>query len=86
MADRIGTLVIFGAGGDLAKRLLLPGLGGLLASGRGGDFRLIGVDRDPMTDTAWRERVTSSFEAGNAGGERPTAVAAASHYLQADVT
>ncbi len=86
MADRIGTLVIFGAGGDLTKRLLLPGLAGLLASGRGGDFRLIGVDRDPMTDAAWRERVASSFEAGSAGGGRPAAVAAASHYLQADVT
>ena len=86
MADRIGTLVIFGAGGDLAKRLLLPGLGGLLESGRGGKFRLIGVDRDPMTDRAWRDRVASSFEAGGATGERPTAVAAASSYLQADVT
>lgn len=86
MADRIGTLVILGAGGDLAKRLLLPGLGGLLASGRGGDLRLIGVDREPMTDAAWRKRVTSSFEAGNADGKRPAEVAAASRYLQADVT
>jgi glucose-6-phosphate 1-dehydrogenase len=86
MADRVGTLVIFGAGGDLAKRLLLPGLGGLLASGRGGDLRLIGVDRDPMTDATWQKRVASSFTAGNASGSRPTAVARASRYLQADVT
>lgn len=86
MADRIGTLVIFGAGGDLAKRLLLPGLGGLLASGRGGDFRLIGVDRGPMTDAAWRERVAASFEAGGAVGKRPAAAVAASRYLRADVT
>jgi glucose-6-phosphate 1-dehydrogenase len=86
MADRIGTLVIFGAGGDLAKRLLLPGLGGLLASGRGPDLRLIGVDRDPMTDAAWRKRVTSSFAAGNAGTGRPAALAKASRYVQADVT
>ncbi|MEO6943266.1 MAG: glucose-6-phosphate dehydrogenase [Lacisediminihabitans sp.] len=86
MAERIGTLVIFGAGGDLAKRLLMPGLGDLLASGRGGDFTLVGVDRESMTDTAWRKRVTSSFAAGGARGECVAGVVAASRYLQADVT
>jgi glucose-6-phosphate 1-dehydrogenase len=86
MADRIGTLVIFGAGGDLAKRLLLPGLGQLLDSGRGGDLRLLGVGQDPMTEEAWRIRVAASFAAGGASGEKSEAVAAASDYLQADVT
>jgi glucose-6-phosphate 1-dehydrogenase len=86
MADRIGTLVIFGAGGDLAKRLLLPGLGQLLDSGRGGELHLLGVGQDPMTAESWRIRVAASFAAGGASGERSEAVAAASDYLQADVT
>jgi glucose-6-phosphate 1-dehydrogenase len=86
MADRIGTLVIFGAGGDLTKRLLLPGLGQLLDSTRQVDFQLIGVGQDPMTDADWRARVTQSFTSAGATGTHSKAVAAASRYLQADVT
>lgn len=86
MADPIGTLVIFGAGGDLTSRLLLPGLGQLLESERPMDFALIGVGFDPMTDAAWRRRVAKSFAAGGATGARAKAVAEASTYMQADVT
>jgi glucose-6-phosphate 1-dehydrogenase len=80
MTDHIGTLVILGAGGDLTKRLLLPGLGQLLGSSRGYDLRLIGVGFDPMTDAEWRARVVASFAAGG------VTVAKNSIYLQADVT
>jgi glucose-6-phosphate 1-dehydrogenase len=86
MSERIGTLVIFGAGGDLTKRLLLPGLGQLLDTTRKVDFALIGVGQDPMTDAAWRRRITESFASAGATGAHAKAVAAASHYLQADVT
>ena len=84
MADRIDTLVILGAGGDLTSRLLLPGLASFLASSRGEAVNLIGVDRSPMADAAWRERVTESFS-----GEASTLskrVAKGTRYLQADVT
>lgn len=82
--SRIETLVILGAGGDLTSRLLLPGLASLLASTRGTDIRLLGVDRDPMTEAAWRHRVATSFS----GVDAPLAdrVREASRYLQADVT
>jgi glucose-6-phosphate 1-dehydrogenase len=86
MADVIGTLVIFGAGGDLTKRLLLPGLGQLLDADRGHDFRLIGVGFDGMTDDEWRSRVADSFAAGGATGARAAAVAGETRYLRADVT
>ncbi|MCU1513526.1 MAG: glucose-6-phosphate dehydrogenase [Microbacteriaceae bacterium] len=86
MVDRIGTLVIFGAGGDLAARLLLPGLGQLLDSQRKSELRLIGVGFDPMTDAAWRKRVTTSFKSGGPIGDLAQAVIAQSHYMQADVT
>jgi glucose-6-phosphate 1-dehydrogenase len=84
MAQRIDTLVVLGAGGDLTSRLLLPGLGTLLASPRGTNIQLIGVDRSESTDAAWRELVTEAFS-----GEPSalgTDVAANARYLAADVT
>ena len=86
MVNGIGTLVILGAGGDLAKRLLLPGLGQLLDADRGHDFRLIGVGFDEMTDDEWRARVADSFADGGATGARARAVSGETRYLQADVT
>lgn len=86
MVVTLGSLVIFGAGGDLTKRLLLPGLGQLLDSERGYEVQLIGVGFDPMTDAEWRSRVAASFKAGGASSARSSAVARASRYLQADVT
>lgn len=86
MTEQIGTLVIFGAGGDLSQRLLLPGVGQVLHSGRGQAFRLIGVGQDPRTDADWRTRVAHSFADGGAAGDRVDAVVKESVYLQADVT
>ncbi|HEU4808796.1 MAG TPA: glucose-6-phosphate dehydrogenase [Homoserinimonas sp.] len=86
MTEPIGTLVILGAGGDLSKRLLLPGVGQVLAGGRGRAFQLIGVGQDPMTDEQWRERVADSFSAGGASGDRVAEVMRESAYFQADVT
>src|SRR5690554_757222 len=86
MTESIGTLLILGAGGDLSKRLLLPGVGQLLASGRGSSFRLIGVGQEPMTDQQWRERVAASFTAGGSSGPSVDRVREESVYLQADVT
>ena len=84
MTAPIETLVILGAGGDLTSRLLLPGLASLLGSSRGSDIRLIGVDREPMTDAAGARRVSKAF--GKGGGARGEKVVAETRYLQADVT
>lgn len=82
--SRIETLVILGAGGDLTSRLLLPGLGSLLASTRGTRLRLLGVDRGSFTEAGWRSRVRKAFSAyPSALGEQ---VAADSVYLQGDAT
>ncbi len=80
----IDTLVIFGAGGDLTSRLLLPGLGSFLASSRGQRLQLIGVDRVPLTDARWRSTVTKAF-AGSPSA-LGTSVAGGARYLQADAT
>ncbi len=84
MAQRIDTLVILGAGGDLTARLLLPGVASFLGSARTQPLNIIGVDREPMTAAAWRSRVTTAF-----AGEKSTAatsVAKASTYIQGDAT
>lgn len=86
MTNHIGTLVILGAGGDLTKRLLLPGIGQLLDAGREDSFQLLGVGQDPMTDADWRRRIAASFTAGGASGDHAASVSESSTYLQADVT
>ncbi len=53
-------LVVFGASGDLTRRLLVPALynlacDGLLAS----DFAVLGVGRGEMSDEEFRERISS---------------------------
>lgn len=84
MAERIDTLVILGAGGDLTHRLLLPGLASLLASSRGRELLVIGVDRAAQTDAQWREQVKAAFDAEPSPLARK--VAAKTRYLQGDAT
>ena len=84
MAERIDTLVILGAGGDLTSRLLLPGLASFLASSRAQKIAVIGVDRTEQTDEQWHARIDTAFEGTPSALSRK--VAAASRYIQADVT
>lgn len=60
MADAT-TLVIFGAGGDLASRLLLPALGQLLTREPSRAVRIIGADREEWTDADLESVVRKSF-------------------------
>jgi glucose-6-phosphate 1-dehydrogenase len=78
--------MILGASGDLAGRLLLPGLGGLLSTGAIGELVLIGSGAEDWDDAHWRERVAKSFAAAGATGTEVDAVAGAARYIQADVT
>jgi glucose-6-phosphate 1-dehydrogenase len=57
------TLVIFGAAGDLTKRLLMPALynlsgAGLLAEG----FKILGVDHNDNSDEGLRQDLTATME------------------------
>jgi glucose-6-phosphate 1-dehydrogenase len=66
------TLVIFGANGDLTKRLLMPALYNLSGSKLLDDkFAVLGVDRDPGTDNDFRGRQKAMMESftPKAGGE-----------------
>jgi glucose-6-phosphate 1-dehydrogenase len=57
------VMVIFGAGGDLAKRLLIPALYHLAKAGLLDDgFRVLGVDHIPGDDAKFRHDITAFFE------------------------
>jgi glucose-6-phosphate 1-dehydrogenase len=80
------TLLVLGASGDLTARLLLPGLGGLLAGESVKGLSLVGSGTDDWDDERWRQRVSDSFSAADASGEQVTAVVRDARYVQADVT
>ena len=57
------TLVIFGAGGDLTKRLLTPSLYNLAGAGLLDDsFKIVGVDRVDQGDDAWRKALSDTMQ------------------------
>lgn len=57
------TLVIFGAHGDLTKRLLMPALYNLVGNGLLDDgFRVIGVDRVDSTTAQWRDGLAAMMQ------------------------
>jgi glucose-6-phosphate 1-dehydrogenase len=79
------TLLVLGASGDLTGRLLLPGIGGLLATGAAPGLTLIGSGSDDWDDERWRERVRTAFSAADAS-DAVQRVAHETRYLRADVT
>ena len=57
------TLVIFGAGGDLTKRLLMPALYNLSGAHLlPDDFAVLGLDRVQQDDNAWRSALTETMQ------------------------
>jgi glucose-6-phosphate 1-dehydrogenase len=86
MPSQEQTLLVLGASGDLTARLLLPGLGRLVATGQAGHLSLLGAGTDGLDDRWWRQRVRDSFTAAAACGEREARLAEQARYLRADVT
>jgi glucose-6-phosphate 1-dehydrogenase len=69
MADKAKTLLLFGATGDLARRMLLPSLYGLDSDGLlPQDLRIIGTARTELDDAAFRERAKAALEEHLPGG------------------
>jgi glucose-6-phosphate 1-dehydrogenase len=77
------TLLILGADGDLTKRLLLPGLGTLLANHEV-DLELIGSGLTERTESQWRDLVASAVE--SVPEPRRTRLLESTRYLRADAT
>lgn len=83
--------VLFGAGGDLAKRLIVPALYNLyLDRHLPEQFRLIGVDRDEFDAAGlaghYHESVAAFSRRGAPRNDQWSGFAAGIRYLQTDVT
>ena len=78
------TLVIIGASGDLARRLLLPALAELLQAQPDRRIHLVGAGRTELSDAQWRRRVREAFR--EAGAEDAFASVASTPYLAVDAT
>ncbi|HEV2551314.1 MAG TPA: glucose-6-phosphate dehydrogenase [Stellaceae bacterium] len=66
------AMVIFGAAGDLTKRLLVPALYDLVLAERlPPEFRLVGVATSPLTTADWKQSLTDMMHqfVGQADGE-----------------
>lgn len=85
-----GTLIIFGASGDLTKRLLLPGLGSLLGSADAADRELaadlvvLGTGRSEKSRDEWQEEVRDALTEGGAPDDAATKLVGKADYIQGD--
>ncbi|MFJ8187083.1 glucose-6-phosphate dehydrogenase [Streptomyces sp. NPDC096105] len=82
--ERPQTLLVLGARGDLTKRLLLPGLGSLVAASGLTGLHLVGSDRGEGSDEEWRALVARAFSEGDASGAAVDAVVRDTRYVAAD--
>jgi glucose-6-phosphate 1-dehydrogenase len=85
------TLVIFGAGGDLTKRLVVPALYHLVQAGELSDrFAIVGVDHNEQTTEQWRQNLTNMMQTLTPGGRIDarawSSLAERMHYMPADFT
>lgn len=91
MAEKVSTLILFGATGDLARRMLLPSLYGLHADGLlPDDLRIIGTARTALDDDGYRAKARAALEEHLAPGffraEVADAFLARVHYVPLDAT
>ncbi len=87
MSQPIGTLLLLGASGDLAGRLLMPALGQLLdAEPERRSIVLVGAGSEDWDAATWQQRVRSAFESAKVSSETIDAVLSSTRYSKADVT
>ena len=85
------TLVIFGAGGDLTKRLVVPALYNLVKARKLPDeFAIIGVDQDDRTTEQWRQTLTEMMQAftraAGIDAQAWSSLTRRMHYMPGDFT
>jgi glucose-6-phosphate 1-dehydrogenase len=88
--EKASTLLLFGATGDLARRMLLPSLYGLDSDGLlPADLRIIGTARTQLDDAAFRERADAALHEylpdGFYSGDVAKRFLARLHYVSVDI-
>jgi glucose-6-phosphate 1-dehydrogenase len=91
MPDKVSTLLLFGATGDLARRMLLPSLYGLDSDGLlPAGLRIVGTARTELDDDAFRSRAREALEqhlpAGFVQAEVVERFLKRLHYVALDAT
>jgi glucose-6-phosphate 1-dehydrogenase len=91
LTDHSVCFVLFGAGGDLSWRLIVPALFNLYLDNQLPErMLLLGVDRDDFDDTSlaehWRQGVAGSSRRGEPDPECWSQFAARVRYLRGDLT
>ena len=86
MSGKVSTILILGARGDLAGRLLLPAVGQLLMMEPDRALHLIGSGSGQWTNDTWRQRVKESFDSASVTGGAAAALLESTTYLSGDVT
>ena len=85
------TLTIFGAGGDLTKRLVVPALYHLVQARKLPDrFAIVGVDQNDQTTEEWSQSLTKMIQmlapAGRIDASSWSWLTDRMHYVPADFT
>ncbi|GAA1693364.1 glucose-6-phosphate dehydrogenase [Microcella alkalica] len=83
-SSRDRSLIILGATGDLAERLLLPGLASLLAVGRCAKLELIGAGGSDWSDERWRDLLRATL--GESAGDALPGILERARYVRTDAT
>lgn len=78
------TLIILGASGDLTRRLLLPGLGTLLAADPQRRVRVWGSARNDLDD--WSQTLQEALSEGGAPADAIAPIVGETRYLPLDIT
>ncbi len=81
----VTTLLILGASGDLTSRLLLPGLGSLLAVEPQRKVRVVGADRSELSEGEWHAKIRTALEAGEVPAGRIDALLTTAEYVKVDL-
>ncbi|WP_109471180.1 glucose-6-phosphate dehydrogenase [Ornithinimicrobium cavernae] len=79
------TLLILGASGDLTKRLLLPGLGSLLAVETQRRVHVVGADRADLAPEEWAETVRAALTSTGAPADVVEEIVSGTEYVRADL-
>lgn len=85
MSDSTTTLLIYGASGDLTSRLLLPGLGTLLAAEPERRIRVVGADRADLSQAEWHDKLRTALVGEEVPAERIEQLLSTADYHHADL-
>lgn len=80
------TIAILGANGDLAKRLLIPGLGEVVDAARDISLQIIGAARTPQPNEEWRATVRASLEDAGIGARAVDALVSTTEFIPTDAS